>query len=204
MGISEKSPTITPITPRTSAPAPPSVDYIHYNTLCVDLLHEATTTYTHLATPTPPLTSTYTGSSVTNPGTSATAFGWAAWLVNTYNSTATTMDQQAGLQIAIWKVLYETTRTATALESLGTGAIQSSNNINAISYAYQYINGWVDAGSHTSSAYIVNYQSDGTGNHAQYQLIAAAAIPTPEPSTLAIACLGVIGFVGYGVKRRRR
>ena len=62
-----------------------------YNTFCVDLLHEATTTYTQLATPSPALTSSYSGGSATNPGTvSDSALGYAAWLANNYNSTATT------------------------------------------------------------------------------------------------------------------
>ena len=75
--------------------------------------------------------------------------------------------------------------------------------------ATMYVTDWVNASSAagspvSSSAYLVNYVSDGSGDHAQYQLIDAAVHPTPEPSTLAIACLGVIGFVGYGLKHRRR
>ena len=170
-----------------------------YNTFCVDLLHEATTTYTQLATP-PALTSSYSGGSATNPGTvSNNAFGYAAWLANNYSSTATTADQQAGLQIAIWKVLYETDRSK-GLESLGTGAIRFSGNAAAISDATTYVTDWVQHREQSASALLVNYATT-DGDHAQYQMI---AVSTPEPSTLAIACLGVLGFVGYGLKHRRR
>jgi len=182
---------------------------VYYNTFCVDMTHETSSIFSALNTPTPQLTSSYSGGVTPalayNPGTvSDSSLGVAAWLANTYNSSATTADQQAGLQIAIWKVLYETTETGAGIENLASGSIQFSGNAAAISDAITYVTDWVSQGKQSSSAYLVNYAStDGNLNdHAQYQLI--ATVPTPEPSTLAIACLGVIGFVGYGLKRRRR
>jgi len=181
-----------------------------YNTFCVDITHEAATALNVLATPTPPLTSSYSGGSATNPGTANNAFGYAAWLANNYSSTATTADQQAGLQIAIWKLLYETTSlnySQLGVAALGDGSIQFSPSTyspgtgpNTLSDAYGYIMDWINHGKQSSSAYLVNYATT-DGDHAQYQMI---AVPTPEPSTLAIACLGVLGFVGYGLKHRHR
>lgn len=178
---------------------------VTYSTFCVDLTHSASNSFNPLATTgPPPLVSSYQGSAINPETISNSSLGYAAWLANTYNSSATTADQQAGLQIAIWKVLCETTETGAGIENLASGSIQFSGNAAAISDAITYVTDWVSQGKQSSSAYLVNYAStDGNLNdHAQYQLI--ATVPTPEPSTLAIACLGVIGFVGYGLKRRRR
>jgi len=191
---------------------------VYYNTFCVDMTHETSSIFSALNTPTPQLTSSYSGGVTPalayNPGTvSDSSLGVAAWLVNTYYSSATSADQQAGLQIAIWKVLYNTDQTASGLENLGGGSIQFSNNAGALSWALTYITDLVtasnaaglQAGTYlSSSAYLVNYISSDPGKsddtHNQYQLITCV----PEPSTLAIACLGVIGFAGYGLKRSRR
>jgi len=183
---------------------------VYYNTFCVDITHEASTTYNPLATTGfPPLTSSYSGGTAINPETvSDTALGYAAWLANTYSASATTPDQQAGLQIAIWKILYNTDRTAAGLEDVtgatynSVGDISFTNNSPATTDAAYYVTQWVNHGEQSSSAYLVNYAGpdSGTGVHAQYQLITYV----PEPSTMAIACLGVLGFAGYGLKRSRR
>lgn len=117
-----------------------------YSTFCVDLMHSATGVYSALSTPSPPLTSSYSGGSgdpnkTTVPGTlSDNSFGNAAWLVNQYNSGATNSDQQAGLQIAIWKVLYEKAGNY----ALNAGSITfSGETAGALSAATKYISGWL-------------------------------------------------------------
>ena len=179
---------------------------VTYNTFCVDLTHEATGTFSLLANPSLPSTSSYTGGGTTGAttpnGTTDAAFGYAAWIANTYSSSATTLDQQAGLQIAIWKVLYES-NAKTPNWDVTAGQISFSGSSGEIKAAQTYVNDWLaafNAGGGTSRGILVNYANyAGSSDHPQYQLIAAA----PEPSTLAIACLAVIGFVGYGLKRRR-
>jgi hypothetical protein len=56
----------------------------YYNSFCVDLLHEATTTYTKLNTPALPLTNTYATGAVSPTPNGDSSFGWAAWLANKY------------------------------------------------------------------------------------------------------------------------
>ncbi len=175
-----------------------------YNTFCVDLTHEATGTFNPLATPALPLTSSYTGGGTTGAspptGTTNAALGDAAWLANTYAATSTDL---AGLQIAIWKVLYESSASTPDWSVTDShAAIYFSGNTSATNDAQTYVNDWLNAGKPTSSALLVNYAyypGQGNTDHPQYQLI-----PVPEPSTLAVACLGVIGFAGYGLKRSRR
>jgi len=172
--------------------------HTYYNSFCVDLLHEATTTYTKLGTtalPSLPVTNTYATGGYTTTPNGAASFGWAAWLADHYYYSANTMDKQAGLQIAIWKILYETQTTYE--NNLSQGDITFSGNSNAMSAAVNYINDWITAAKPSDNAYLVNYSGTESG-HAQYQLL-----PAPEPSSMAIAGLSAIALVAYRLKRRR-
>jgi hypothetical protein len=174
--------------------------HTYYDSFCVDLLHEATTTYTKLGTtalPVLPVTNTYATGGYTTTPNGAASFGWAAWLADHYYYSANNMDKQAGLQIAIWKILYETQTTYE--NNLSHGDITFSGNSNAMAAAVNYINDWITAGKPSDNAYIVNYSGTESG-HAQYQLLPVSA---PEPSTLAIAGLSAIALVAYHLKRRR-
>ncbi len=90
------------------------------------------------------MTNTYATGGYTTTPNGAASFGWAAWLADHYYYSANTMDKQAGLQIAIWKILYE---TQTMYENdLSQGDIRFSGNSNAMSAAVNYINDWITAG----------------------------------------------------------
>ena len=173
---------------------------------CVDLFHDVSSSYSALANTALPLASAFGGTTTAPAGINPTALGTAAWIVNTFGYGNLTDAQWAGVQIASWKAEFETNSTDLANLKLDNVAYLSQGNVQfsggssqaALTYAAQYLAAWANAGYATSSAILVNYASDSSGNHYQYQLIAV-----PEPSTLVIAGLGGLGLVGYGLRRRR-
>ncbi len=172
-----------------------------YRSFCVDMFHEVSTSYSALASSNAlPLASAFGGNTGTTApaGISNAALGAAAWIVNTFGYGNLTDAQWAGVQIASWKAEFETISTDRTNLSQGNVTFTGGSSQAALTYAAQYLAAWANAGYATSSAILVNYASDSSGNHYQYQLIAV-----PEPSTLVIAGLGGLGLVGYGLRRRR-
>jgi hypothetical protein len=166
---------------------------------CVDMFHALPTSYSALASNPLPLASAFGGTTGTTApgGISDAALGAAAWIVNTFGYGNLTDAQWAGVQIAVWKAEFETSSDRTDL-SQGNVEFSGGSSPEALTYAAQYLAAWANAGYATSSATLVKYASDCSGDHFQYQLIAV-----PEPSTLAIAGLGGLGLVGYRLRRRR-
>jgi len=158
-----------------------------------------------------PLTNVYgTGSTDPNNTTSATAwqlagFGRAAWLVDTFGGTLTTDAQRALLQIAIWKADYSSsTDTAAQYSDVTLGSEKLTNTGAFTAGQLNTIDGYlaasVAAGSGTyatASALWVDFLAY-NGSHTQDQIIGV-----PEPSALAIAGLGALGMIGYGIRRRK-
>jgi len=191
-----------------------------YVSYCVDLFH-TTGPITQLdnlggtsgLTGPLPLTNVYgTGSTDPNNTTSATAwqlagFGRAAWLVDTFGAGLTTDAQRALLQIAVWKADYSSsTDTVGQYESVISGSEYINNTVSNLNTAQlNTINGYLTAsvlaggGSTyaTASALWVDFQTY-NGSHTQDQIIGV-----PEPSALAIAGLGALGMIGYGIRRRK-
>ena len=167
---------------------------------CVDLFHDVSSSYSALANTALPLASAFgSNTGTTAPaGISNAALGAAAWIVNTFGYGNLTDAQWAGVHIASWKAEFETISTDRTNLSQGNVQFSGGSSQAALTYAAQYPAAWANAGYATSSAILVNYASDSSGNHYQYQLIAV-----PEPSTLVIAGLGGMGLVGYGLRRRR-
>ena len=65
------------------------------------------------------------------------------------------------------------------------------------------------ANAKTNSISSVYWLSPGNGSSTIFQAlvtsnVGGATLTTPEPSTLAIAGLGALGFVGYGLRRPAR
>jgi len=171
-----------------------------YRSFCVDLFHDVSTSYSALASNPLPLASAFgvTTGTTAPAGISNAALGAAAWIVNTFGYGNLTDAQWAGVQIASWKAEFETNSADRTNLSQGNVTFTGGSSQAALTYAAQYLAAWANAGYATSSAILVNYASDSSGNHYQYQLIAV-----PEPSTLVIAGLGGLGLVGYGLRRRR-
>jgi hypothetical protein len=182
-----------------NASGTPSTDYISY---CVDLLHGLPGTFTQLdnnpfgGPPPGPLPLTNTFPSATSPDNGqvdAASFGRAAWIANAFGLGTPSDLVRSAVQIAIWKTEYES--NPADYTNMGAGSISFSGNAAAIALAQSYL---ITANRQTSYALWVDYV-DINGTHQQHQLI-----PVPEPSTLAVAGLGALGFIGYGWKRRKR
>ncbi len=171
-----------------------------FRSFCVDMFHEVSTSFSSLASSPLPLASSFGGTTGTTApaGINPAALGAAAWIINTFGQGTITDAQWAGIQIASWKAEFETNMADRT--NLGAGNVRFSGGSSSASltYAAQYLAAWASAGYASSSALLVNYASNSQGAHYQYQLIAV-----PEPSSLAIAGLGGLGLVGYGLRRRR-
>jgi hypothetical protein len=179
---------------------------------CVDLTHEVASSWTQLGnTPTPlPLTNTFvTGTTI---ATDLAGFGRAAWIADAFGYGSVNNQTQAAVQVAIWVAEFagsnynpttHTGATTITANAVNGGTITISGNNAVIQQAITYLQASWNAGLGayaSSSALWVNYENV-TGSHPQFQLIAVAV---PEPSALAIAGLGALGFVGYGLRRKRR
>jgi len=185
-----------------------------YVSYCVDLFH-TTGPITQLdnlggtsgLTGPLPLTNHYgTGSTdvVSQTTWDFAGFGRAAWLVDTFGAGLTTDAQRALLQIAVWKANYSGSGdTAVQYSNVQQGSEYITNSLTTAQL--NTINGYLTAsvlaggGSTyaTASALWVDFQTY-NGGHTQDQIIGV-----PEPSALAIAGLGALGMIGYGIRRRK-
>jgi len=126
----------------------------------------------------------------------ATLLGYA----HSINSGVTSLSQNeilAGLQMAIWKAAYNANTDLTnssggnGLWFTGTAA----SDLGALSLAQYIVN---NLGSNYEAAIFLDYSIKSSSNQDQI-----AAFATPEPSTLAISGLGALGFLVYGLRRKR-
>jgi len=174
-----------------------------FRTFCVDLSsYLQTGTYNVPVTITSGTNTDYLGN--------AQNIGAAGWVVNTYgNYTNTQLGVVGGvtgvtgaqantaLQMAVWEAAYDPTATQVnnSLNSLyftGSAGTDWNNEVaiaNAILAA---------RGSQTSAVGFIQYETYGGTQYSQDMIFAV-----PEPSALAIAGLGMLGFVGYGLRRKR-
>jgi hypothetical protein len=181
--------------------------YTTYQSFCVDLFHTINnSSFGALDSPALPVTNTFQGpyGNQAPNGIPASHFGYAAWIANTYGYGSLSVDQQAAVQIAIWKVEFENKGDWTVTGDSTAGIyFTAAGGISAavLSNAQTIVNASIAAGGGSTpasaSAEWVNYAWNG-GNHYQYQVIGV-----PEPSTMAIAGLGALGFLVYGLKRKR-
>ncbi len=128
---------------------------------------------------------------------------------------ATSKDQVAAVQLAIWNLIDSNFKVTN---------FNSGTNVN-LSADYTNINTLLGGGTVSSGfgSGLVAYKSSDTitgtaeilqinnqGNSSDQNLltwgtinVTADAPSAPEPSTLAIAGLGALGFIGYGLRRRK-
>jgi hypothetical protein len=117
--------------------------------------------------------------------------GAIAWLLDKYANGATTALQQNGLQAALWKEIY------------GSRFVVTDPSVNAQMNTYLTGVGsdpvsnefWLSPNGVGNTPIV---QALVTSNGENIQITGA-----PEPSTMAIAGLGAVGFLAYGWKRRK-
>ena len=105
----------------------------------------------------------------------------------------------AGIQMAVWKAAYNGTNKDLTDNAGGnklwfSGAAVS--DLSSLGLAQYIIN---NLASNTQAAMFLDFS---LWNSATQDQISAVAVP--EPSSLAIAGLGLLGFAGYGLRRKRR
>jgi hypothetical protein len=118
----------------------------------------------------------------------------AAWLMHQFSSTANTAAQKAGLQLAIWEVVYDS--TSIDLDS-GRFSVQSTGS-NSYANAQSYLNELAlvpDISLVTGlDRYVVAYSPT-----KQDMMIA-----TPIPTAVWLFGSGLIGLLGFGRRSRIR
>ncbi len=132
--------------------------------------------------------------------------GVIAWLLTTsYSSTSPSLTtvEQDGLQAAIWTAIY------------GYGTSSSGFYVTDPSVFAQMQTDLNNTGSNTvtlanagtAPVSDIYWMSPGNGSGTVYQAlvtanVGGATITTPEPSTFAIAGLGAMAFIAFGLRRR--
>jgi len=121
--------------------------------------------------------------------------GYIASLLSQFGTGATTTLKQDGLQAAIWDEIYGYgtansgfyVTDSNVLAQMNADLAKATNATNLISSFY-----WMSPGDGSSAV----YQALVTAN------VGGATLSAPEPSTFAIAGLGAMAFVAYGLRRR--
>jgi PEP-CTERM motif len=131
--------------------------------------------------------------------------GVIAWLLTNYANTASTYIQQDALQAAIWTAIYGYNTPGYALVVTDSAVFQQmqtdlGNNPTSSTVTLK------NAGTAPVSNFY--WLSPGDGSSTSYQAlvtanVGGATLTTPEPSTFAIAGLGAMAFVAYGLRRRK-
>jgi len=116
--------------------------------------------------------------------------------------------EASAIQGAIWQTMsgYVTSQGVTDPLVLAIDQLVLGNTVTGSSWAFLNSLAAYSSGTSYASSSDFIIMPDANiygGNPLQYQIL-IGVIATPEPSTLAIAGLGGLGFIVYGWKRRKR
>jgi hypothetical protein len=125
--------------------------------------------------------------------------GGIAWLIDTFaNHTKPNSDQRLGLQAAIWDLEYGYSLVAPGADSVTPWATYKAYNF--------FLRAYAKASSPsetfpTSTVYWIT--PNDSGNPGDYQALAGNLTPAPEPKSLILFVLGIVGLIPLAVFRRK-
>jgi hypothetical protein len=120
-------------------------------------------------------------------------------------------NRAAGLQSAIWQIIAPSSAPANTgvTNTIAAAIMNLVNGIDVSNTGWALLNNATpfDTTGNTaygnSSEFLIVPNANTGGSGLTYQVLVGIGNPVPEPSSLAIAGLGVLGFLGYGLKRRK-
>jgi hypothetical protein len=116
-----------------------------------------------------------------------TGLALAGKILATNFFSATSADEQAGLQLAIWDALYDNGSTFDA--STGNMKVVSGVNAATLGYASSY---YTNGANSQPSVAVELFHSNGAGGQSQIHVV-------PEPASIAVLSMGIFGLI-----RRRK
>jgi len=166
--------------------APPAGFSQSLYTYCVDVLNNEADPQANVA-----VRSTDDMTPITSPNSATGAGAKIAWLVNTYAAgihSSGTNEQAAGLQLAIWETLYDSSQNSF---NLAAGQFSVSASVGTMKWASTFLtNLYSDSGNRGQAAWL-----DSPGNNVGQDQVTTV----PEPSTLALLMLA--GVFLYTARR---